>query len=171
MAKIEEFSLVYISPSPSDWTEKVKENFGPLSGYAVDLNNGKTIDIILLDLLKLQPEGATSYPSYWNIKDVYLEYVKSLQENLEQEDNIIKQEISTLEAASPSQKTVDILKKYGILTGIELFIPHEKIYRNYDDFMGENVYKGGRNPYEDYWDEVISANDYVPEKGFRYYDV
>lgn len=171
MAKIEEFSLVYISPSPSDWTEKVKENFGPLSGYAVDLNNGKTIDTILLDLLKLQPEGATSYPNYWNVKDVYLEYVKSLQENLEQEDNTIKQEISTLEAASPSQKTVDILKKYGILTGIELFIPHEKIYRNYDDFMGENVYQGGRNPYEDYWDEVISANDYVPEKGFRYYDV
>ena len=71
MAKIEEFSLVYISPSPSDWTEKVKENFGPLSGYVVDLNNGKTIDTILLDLLKLQPEGATSYPNYWNIKDVY----------------------------------------------------------------------------------------------------
>lgn len=171
MAKIKEFSLVYISPSPSDWTEKVKENFGPLSGYAVDLNNGKTIDTILLDLLKLQPEGAISYPNYWNIKDVYLEYVKSLQENLEQEDNTIKQEISTLEATSPSQKTVDILKKYGILTGIELFIPHEKVYRNYDDFMGENVYKGGRNPYEDYWDEVISARDYVPEKGFRYYDV
>ena len=172
----QEFSLVYISPSKgnkefSDWESKIKENFGPLSGYATDLNNGKSVDMILLDLLKIQPTGATSYPNYLNIKDVYLEHIKSLQEDLEKEDSVLKQEISTLEDTSPSLQVVNILKKYGILTGIEFFIPHEKIYRHYDDFMGENVYKGGKNPYEDYWEDVISAWDYVPEKGFKYYDV
>lgn len=176
MASIKEFASVYISPSSgskkfSDWGDKIRENFGPLSGYATDLNNGKTVDTILLDLLKIQPEGTTSYPNYFNIKDIYLEHIKSLQEDLGKEDSTLKQEISTLESASPSMQTVNILTKYGILTGIEFFIPHEKVYRHYDDFMGENVYKGGKNPYQDYWDDVISAWDYIPEKGFKYYDV
>ena len=171
----QQFYKVYISPSKgnkefSSWEDKIKENFGPLSGYATDLNNGKSANAILLDLLKLQPTGAASYPNYLNIKNVYLEHIKSLQANLEEEDNTLKQEISTLEGDSPSAKVVNILQKYGILTGIEFFIPQEKIYRHFDDFMGENVYKGGKNPYEHYWEEVISAIDYVPEKGFRYYD-
>lgn len=178
MSTIQEFAFVYISPSKgrnkiSSWEDKINENFGPLSGYASDLRSGKSVDIILLDLLKLQVKEKPENINYLNIRGIYLEHVKSLQ-NLSNEDSTLKQEILTLELESPSLKTVEILKKYGILTGIEWFIPYEKIFRNYDDFMGENTYKGGRNPYKDYWDywdDIISANNYIPVKGFKYYDL
>ena len=37
--------------------------------------------------------------------------------------------------------------------------------------MGENVSQGSKNLYKNYWDQVISAKDYIPTKGFIYKDL
>ena len=170
---------VYISPSKgsneiSSWEDKIKENYGPLSGYANDLKE-KGINSVLLDILQYQGENMVANQNYFNIKGIYLEYIKSLQKDLGNEDSTLKKEIENLQGNSPSSQTVGILVKYGILPGIEFFIPYEKVYRGYDDIMGDNIFKGvnAQASYKKYWDETFRNVDYVPEKEvpFKYSDI
>lgn len=170
---IEDLVIVYVSPffegdeKISYWESKIRDKFGPLSGYIIDLDNNVSIDDILFEILFTKPKGADSYPNYFGIKDIYLEHIKSLQKDLKENNDTIKQEIETLESKYPSGFTVDILKKYGILEGIEFLIPREKASINYEDFIGENVYKGGKSPYQDYWEEIISSEKYIKDLHFN----
>lgn len=170
---------VYISPSKgsneiSSWEDKIKENYGPLSGYISDLKE-KGVNQVLLDILQYQGENMIANQNYFNIKGIYLEHVKSLQADLENEDSTLKKEIENLEGNNPSSQTVDILIKYGILPGIEFFIPYEKVYRGYSDIMGDNVFQGvdAQAPYKKYWDETFKDVNYTPEKEvpFKYSDI
>lgn len=158
----QEYFDVYISPSKgskeiSDWQSKIKENYGPLSGYASDLNE-KGINSVLLSILQLN-----NNINYLNIRGIYLEHIKSLQ-NLDSENSKLKEEIETLEQNSPSSKVVDILLKYGILTGIILFIPYDKIYKEYKDIMGENVFQGNKPPINKPWEDLTVDINYVPKE-------
>ena len=95
----------------------------------IDLNNGKSIDSILLDLLKLKEEGMVENQNYWNIQGVYLEHIRALQD-LNNEDSVLKEEISTLESTSPSQKTVDILKNMEFFLVLNFLFLMKKFIRN-----------------------------------------
>lgn len=175
----QEIYKVHICPSTgskifTSWESKIKENFGPLSGYSVDLEQS-SINDILLSILKFKRGEMTSYQNYFNIRGIYKEHIKSLQDNLEEEDNTLKQELQVLESDSPSSKVVDILLKYGILSGIDLFIPYEKNYKQYADIMGDNTYIGS-NPqslYNKYYEGLIVDYNYAPENvvPFAYSDI
>lgn len=170
---------VYISPSKgsneiSSWKDKIEENYGPLSGYVSDLKE-KGLNQVLLDILQYQGENMIANQNYFNIKGIYSEHINFLQTNLENENSTLKKEIESLEGNSPSLQIVDILIKYGILPGIEFFIPYEKVYRGYSDIMGDNVFKGvdAQAPYKKYWDEIFKDVNYTPEKEvpFKYSDI
>lgn len=171
-SSVENFTSVpiYYSNDPISWEAVIKDKFGPLFGYYNDLDS-KGIDFVLTNLLVnttfiLSAQDNNEVVTNFDlIASIYKFYIGNLKpENIEENASEIakyNKEIDTLSHG----KNISIIKKYGILPGVTLNIPDNKLTKDYAVIMGENTFVQSdlNSTYSKYWEDKQHNYLYSPE--------